>query len=231
MILTMNNINKSYNNEYILDDLSLSVNHREIVCILGPSGCGKTTLLNIISGSINADSGYINNLSKKTSYVFQEDRLLPWKTVYENIRLVNKNKSQNEINELIKKVELNGNENKYPHELSGGMKQRCSIARAFNYDCELLLMDEPFKSLDIGLRKKMINNLLNLCRHSNSAVIFVTHDVDEALLLGDVIVVLSKKPTKILMKIKIDIDAKNRSLDNKDLLRMKENIENNLRGN
>ena len=151
-------------------------------------------------------------------YVFQEDRLLPWKTVYENIALVESKYSSNEIYQLIDDIGLKGFEHYYPEQLSGGMRQRCSIARAFNYHSELLLMDEPFKSLDYTLVIKMIKQLIKMWGNNKNSILFITHDIDEALLLGNKIIVLSNKPTKILKKIDIKTEQQKRKLNDKILV-------------
>lgn len=205
----------------VLKDFSMHVDDKEILCIIGPSGCGKSTVLNIISGHIEPVGGEVNNDSN-ISYVFQEDRLLPWATVYDNIALVNKN--NNDILKLTKIVGLGGFESHYPEELSGGMRQRCAIARAFNYEADLLLMDEPFKSLDYNLRFSMIDQLLNLWTIKKNSIIFVTHEIDEALLLGDRIIVLSNRPTKVIREFKIKIDKLERSLSNKMLSDIRKKI-------
>ncbi|WIF95707.1 ABC transporter ATP-binding protein [Caminicella sporogenes] len=224
MILKMNKIEKNFGSTFVLKDFSLKVNKEEILCIIGPSGCGKSTILNIISGYLLPSRGEVINKSKSISYVFQEDRLLPWKTVYENIRIVNKKVSKDEIKALIEKVGLTGFENHYPLELSGGMRQRCSIARAFNYEADLLLMDEPFKSLDYNLRFHMIDQLIKLWEMKQNSIIFVTHEIDEALLLGDRIIVLSDKPTKVIAEFEIKISKRKRSLKDKILIKIRNNI-------
>jgi len=218
MIVKLENIDKNFNNVKILQDISLTIKQNEIICILGPSGCGKSTLLNIISGLIKPDIGTINRNITKMGYVFQEDRLLPWKTVYENIALVESKYSSNEIYQLIDDIGLKGFEHYYPEQLSGGMRQRCSIARAFNYHSELLLMDEPFKSLDYTLVIKMIKQLIKMWGNNKNSILFITHDIDEALLLGNKIIVLSNKPTKILKKIDIKTEQQKRKLNDKILV-------------
>ncbi|WP_026895702.1 ABC transporter ATP-binding protein [Clostridiisalibacter paucivorans] len=224
MILQMNKIEKSFGSSFVLKDFSLKVNKEEILCIVGPSGCGKSTMLNIISGYLVPSRGEIVNKSKNISYVFQEDRLLPWKNVYENIHIVNKIASKDKIKALIEKVELIGFENHYPSELSGGMRQRCSIARAFNYEADLLLMDEPFKSLDYNLRFHMIEQLIKLWEMKQNSIIFVTHEIDEALLLGDRIVVLSNRPTRIMKEFQIKISRRKRNLKDKILMNIRNEI-------
>ena len=164
------------------------------------------------------------NNSRNTSYVFQEDRLLPWKDAYENIRIVNKESSYEYCMELIEKVGLKGFEGFYPHELSGGMRQRCSIARAFNYEADLLLMVEPFKSLDNNLRIDMIRYLLTLWDNTKKTIVFVTHEIDEALLLGDRILLLSNRPTKAEREFCLDKPKRNRGLTERDLIETRSEI-------
>lgn len=228
MILEINRIKKSFDTICVLNNLSMKVDENEIVCIIGPSGCGKSTLLNIISGLSKPSEGEVVNNSGEISYVFQEDRLLPWKNVYENIRIVNKKCSREKCLELIKKVGLKGFEGYYPSELSGGMRQRCSIARAFNYEASLLLMDEPFKSLDYNLRIGMIRYLLELWESTKKSIIFVTHEIDEALLLGDRVLALSNRPTKVIREFDIKIPKNKRNLTDTHLVTVRNGIINSL---
>lgn len=224
MIIKLENINKKFNDLKILQDISLTIKKNEIICILGPSGCGKSTLLNIVSGLTKPDTGIVDRNINKVGYVFQEDRLLPWKTVYENISFVESKFSSDEIYQLIDDIGLKGFEHYYPDQLSGGMRQRCSIARAFNYHSELLLMDEPFKSLDYTLVIKMIKQLIEIWGNNKNSILFITHDIDEALLLGNRIIILSNKPTKVLKKIVIDSDQQNRKLNDKILIETRNEI-------
>ncbi len=182
----------------IFDDFDLTIKSDEIVCVLGPSGCGKTTLLNAIAGLSAVDGGVVDVKVDRVGYVFQEDRLLPWLTVRDNIAFVNQSSADAQIMALIDKMGLTGYADHYPAELSGGMRQRCSIARAFNYGADLLLMDEPFKSLDYSLRFKMIAALIDTWQIYRHAIIYVTHDIDEALLLADRIIILGGRPAKIV---------------------------------
>ncbi|MCT4542942.1 MAG: ABC transporter ATP-binding protein [Vallitalea sp.] len=223
-MLKLKNIEKAYNELWVLKDLSMEVKKEEIVCIIGPSGCGKSTLLNICSGIIKPTKGIIINNSSNISYVFQEDRLLPWKNVYDNIHIVNEQGSRDECMHLIKMVGLEGFEKHYPIQLSGGMRQRCSIARAFYYNADLLLMDEPLKSLDYSLRINMIKHIINLWENTKKNIMYVTHEIDEALLLGDRIFILSNRPSKILKEIKINIDKNKRSLTDSFLVDIRTQI-------
>lgn len=228
MLLKMNEVKKNYYDICVLDDFSLKVQQKEIVCLIGPSGCGKTTVLNIISGLLVPSSGEVVNNSLRISYVFQEDRLLPWQNVYENISIVNKETSREKCLNLIRKVGLEGFESYYPAELSGGMRQRCSIARAFCYEGDLLLMDEPLKSLDYNLRINIIQYIIKLWDDIKNSIVFVTHEIDEALLLGDKILVLSNRPTKVIKEFSIKIPKQARHLSNPHLVKLRNNIINML---
>jgi len=229
--LKLQGIHKSYDDLVVIEDLNLTIEENEITCILGPSGCGKSTLLNILANILKPDEGKIHEKKEKIGYVFQEDRLLPWKSVYENIKLVNKNANDLKIRELIEIVGLEGFENATPSKLSGGMRQRVSIARAFNFQAEMLLMDEPFKSLDYDLRLNMVNSLVEIWNKWNNSIVFVTHEIDEALLLGNKIVVLDKNPCTVKEIIKIDKSQHLRSLDSIELVNIRGKLINLLQGN
>lgn len=220
----LKNIYKKFDNLDVLNNLELEINKEEIICIVGPSGCGKSTILNIIAGLIEPDKGDITSDLDSVGYVFQEDRLLPFKTVYENIAIVGAEKNHKKIMELIHNVGLNGFEDSYPNKLSGGMRQRCSIARAFYFNCEILLMDEPFKSLDYNLKVNMIKYLIKLWDKSKSSIVFVTHNIDEAVLLGSRVVVLSNRPTSILKTFNIDIHQNKRTLTNEYITNLRNEI-------
>jgi len=204
----LKNIYKAYGSLNIFVDFSISFRKNQINCILGPSGCGKTTLLNIIAGLISPDSGTIEGFNRdRISYVFQEPRLLPWKTVSENIEFTLKDKVPGEaIHELIQKyirlMELDGYSNYYPGQLSGGMKQRVSLARAFSFPSDIILMDEPFKGLDYKLKQSLQNSFTDLWEQDKRTVIYVTHDIDEAIELGQEIYLFSRHPVKILKTFK-----------------------------
>ena len=196
-MLKISNLNKAFGELPVLSDLNLEIRPQEILALIGPSGCGKTTLLNIISGLDMPDSGTVECADRHISYMFQSARLLPWRTVYENIRLVREEAGKNEIMALIEAVGLKGFENYYPGQLSGGMAKRCALARAFHYGGRLLLMDEPFQGLDYGLRMEMLSMLLSIWCSGRQSVLFVTHEIDEALTVASRIAVLSYRPTTI----------------------------------
>lgn len=196
-------IGKSFNNKIILEDISFSIHKREIVSILGPSGIGKSTLLNILSGIEKPTKGKVEMFIDKIGYVFQDDRLLPWLTLFENISLVNIKGNKEIIQEILKIVGLEAYANYYPYQLSGGMRQRGSIARAMYYTGELLFLDEAFKSLDEYKRIELLNLLLTLKESKGVSSLFVTHDIDEAIYVSDRILILNGEPAKIIKEINI----------------------------
>ncbi|WP_311677850.1 ABC transporter ATP-binding protein [Sneathia vaginalis] len=182
---------KKFNDHYVFNNLNFYIESDKITVILGKSGCGKTTLLRLISNLEKYDSGSINTNNLKFSYVFQEPRLFPWLTVFENIQAIT-NLPSDEIYRMIRMVDLEKFSNSYPDELSGGMKSRVSLARAFAYKPNFLLMDEPFSNLDDFTRIKMQEELLKLYNKENVGILFVTHNIDEALTIADKIIVLKE---------------------------------------
>jgi NitT/TauT family transport system ATP-binding protein len=228
MSLEVRNINKSFNGINLYRDFNLSFPEGTITCILGPSGCGKTTLLNIIGEITAPDSGKrIGFDDRRFSYIFQEDRLLPWKSVQGNIEFVmSRNLSPAERHEqatrFIHLVHLEGFAGYYPSQLSGGMRQRVSIARAFACHSDIILMDEPLKGLDPALKQNMLRWFSEIWKTDRRTVIFVTHDVDEALLLGKEIVVLSRPPVRIITHQKMEEPSETRSLQSELLVKMKQ---------
>ena len=228
MSLKIENLNKSFQDINLFKEFNIEIQENTISCILGPSGCGKTTLLNMIGNTIQADSGKFEGFNDKIlSYIFQEPRLLPWKTVKENIAFIIKDEELTEdksiiIDKYIRLVELDDFANYYPAKLSGGMKQRVAIARAFAYPSNLILMDEPLKALDLKLKLNLIKAFRRIWQSDKRTVIFVTHDIDEALLLGNDIYVFSKAPVKI--KEKFSITNKERSLNSPEIIELKNKI-------
>jgi len=222
-MINCNNITKKYEDLLVLDNLSLKVNPGEFLVLLGPSGCGKSTLLQIIAGFQNSDSGEIlingeklEKPDKRFGYVFQDYALFKWRTVLGNVVVgIQEKKNNVEIGmDLLKKVGLEGFAHQYPHQLSGGMKQRVGLARALAYNPEILLMDEPFGALDAQTRKLMQQELLRLLKEFNKTIVFVTHSVIEAVYLADRVIVLSSSPARILLDLKIDIDGHRHYTDN-----------------
>lgn len=181
-------ISKKYKEKIVFDRFCLTAEKNKITCILGESGSGKTTLLNIAAGLIPYEGKVEAN--GRFSYIFQEPRLLPNLTVKGNLSLVNKDSYK--IQEMLKQVSLEDKIDSYPSKLSGGEKQRVSIARAFLYGAENLLMDEPFSSLDIALKISLMKNFFDVWSGSRRTTLFVTHSVEEALMLSDRIVAIKE---------------------------------------
>jgi len=206
--LSLNNVSHSYGDLPVLHNLDLTVQPGEFVVLVGPSGCGKTTLLNILSGYLKPLSGSVQRQGIIRT-VYQHDGLFPWLTVNENIsmglRLTNdKRRDENELRELIELIHLQGFENHYPHQLSGGMRQRVELARVIAGDSDILLMDEPFSALDYQTRLRMRIELVRLLEKRPRTVVFVTHDIEEAVQLADRVLVLSDRPTHISRELQIN---------------------------
>ena len=202
-----------------LADVTLDVAGGEFVTIVGPSGCGKTTLLRILGGLLSGSSGSVELLgrrvtgpSRSVGMVFQDPVLLPWRTVLENVMLpvavlrLDRQTYRQRALELLGLVGLAGFEDKYPHELSGGMRQRVSLARALVHDPALLLMDEPFGALDAMTREAMNLELQRIWRESGKTVAFITHSIPEAVFLGDRVVVMSPRPGRIVDVVPVDLE-------------------------
>lgn len=202
-IIRIENINKRYDDNIIFENFKIDFYENKINCILGKSGCGKTTLLNIISGVIQNDTKDFKGIENLgISYIFQDDRLIEWLTVEDNIKLViKKHYNEKEINELcdkyLKLVGIYEYKNYYPQRLSGGIRQRVNIARAFIYPSKIIIMDEPFKSIDIKNKMIIMDNFKEILQKDNRTVLFVTHDIEEAIYLGDSGVILGDRPVKI----------------------------------
>lgn len=191
-------------------DLKLSLNSNEFICLVGPSGCGKTTLLNIIAGLDNDYDGEIlvgqQHTHPKIGYIFQNPRLLPWRTVRENIELaLDGQSSPDVIDELLEVMQLTQSQHVYPERLSLGMSRRVAIIRAFAIDPEVLLMDEPFVSLDAPTARQVRALLLKLWQQRPHTVLFVTHDLREAIALGDRLIFLSAAPMQVVSEIIVPI--------------------------
>jgi len=211
----------------VLDNVSFSVGNDEFVCLVGPSGCGKSTMLRIIAGLEKADSGTvkfhgepITKPNSKIAMVFQLFGLLPWKTSLENVELplevldIDKEERTRTAQEYLEMVELKGFENTYPHDLSGGMKQRVGIARALALKPEVLLMDEPFSSLDELTAKTLRELVLDIWRDPDlptNTFIMVSHNVEEAVFMADRVIVMTARPGRIIGDVKVDIPRPRRS--------------------
>ena len=196
--MKINNLSKSFTDNQVISDFSLDVKKNSIVCLIGPSGCGKTTLLNIIAGLVKQDSGTVEiDGEKRISYLFQEPRLLNNLTVLDNVAVPLKG-DRKKAAEILATAGLSDSLNKYPSELSGGMRQRVAIARAFSFPSSIILMDEPFQSLDIKIKNTLVDNFLKVWEENKKTVLWVTHDITEACLAADKIICLSSNPMKIV---------------------------------
>lgn len=203
-MIEFQHIKKSFDALTILDDFSLSFKLKEFTCLLGPSGCGKSTILKILSGLDDEYRGKVCGIDdKRLSFVFQESRLLPWLSVRENLLYVLEDKIpakylEKRIDYFLEKVELLSVKDEYPNTLSGGMKQRVSLARAFAMPHDILLLDEPFQGLNIELKNQLMTLLEKLITEDNKTVIMVTHDYEEAKRLAHRIIHLNHQPLKIV---------------------------------
>jgi NitT/TauT family transport system ATP-binding protein len=212
----------------VLDDIDLQVHEGELVSIVGPSGCGKTTLLNAVDGLLKVSEGEIRVDGRRVegpgpdrAFVFQHDSLFPWRTVLRNVMYglelrgqLGKAEIRERARALIDLVGLSGFEAHYPHELSGGMRQRVNIARALVMSPELLLLDEPFAALDAQTREFMQAELLKILARAKTTALFITHQISEAVFLSDRVVVFSARPARIKEIVAVDLPAA-RSLETK----------------
>jgi len=217
LFLEINHLNLSFKSSEgqleVLRDIHLQLGKQEFVCVLGPSGSGKTSLLRLIAGLIYPDSGEIrlDTPAPRLSLMFQQANLMPWRTAYQNIALplelqgVESGKITGSVAEMIQLIGLEGFEDSWPAELSGGMAQRVALARAFISDPDLLLLDEPFGSLDALTRERMAGELLELWQARPRPVIMVTHSIPEALLLSDRVVVFSPRPGSIVLDLPVTL--------------------------
>jgi NitT/TauT family transport system ATP-binding protein len=218
--IVLRNLTKTYSGGTVvaLQDINLEVDSNESVCVLGPSGCGKTTLLRIIDcliardhGEVLIDGQLVTEPRPDIAVVFQHFGLFPWKRLIENIAygLELRKKSREEISATVERyvalIGLKGFENSYPYQLSGGMQQRAGLARAMAINPSVLLMDEPFGALDAQTREMMQEELLRILEGEKKTMIFVTHSIDEAIVLGDRIVVMSRRPGRIQEILPVDI--------------------------
>ncbi len=203
-MLVLERIYYKYDPNLVLDGVSLTLAPGQILCITGPSGCGKTTLMKIAAGLITANSGVVNNTFTGTGYVFQEPRLLPWLTTQQNLAFglkaqgISQVKRDRYSQKLAQQLGLEQALNHYPHQLSGGMQQRVALGRALAINPDLLLLDEPFNGLDVGRRREFQEMLLRLLRDRNLAACIISHDLAEAVRLGDRILVMSPSPSRIV---------------------------------
>lgn len=246
MPIEVKNINKSFKSKKndqlsVLKDVNLSIDDGELVCLLGPSGCGKTTLLRLIAGLDQPTSGEIIANGEKVvepsgdrAVIFQQYSLFPWLTVLQNVtfglEMTNKGSKEENIEtaeRYLTRVGLIDFKDSYPHELSGGMKQRVAIIRSLLNHSPILLMDEPFSALDMQNRHKLQEQLIGVWKRFENTIVFVTHDVDEAVYLADKIVIMDKNPGRINKIIEVDIERP-RKRDSKEFIALQESIVENL---
>ena len=203
----------------VLEDVSLQVEAGQFVCIVGPSGCGKTTLLRMMAGLAEVDHGQVRiggapvtGPNRRVAVVFQHFGLFPWKTVQRNVALplhlakTDRAESERRVSEAIATVGLSGHEHKYPAQLSGGMKQRAGLARALATAPDVLLMDEPFAAVDAQVREVLQEDLLALRDRLRQTIVFITHSIDEAITLGDRIIVMGTRPGRIVRDVLVPIE-------------------------
>lgn len=206
-VIRFRGVGKTYarTTEPVLQDISLDVMRGELIALIGPSGCGKSTLLNLLAGLTDVTTGSIevSAEARRSAYVFQSPRLLPWRSLQRNVEFgleqagVSGPERTRRARAALELVHLGDHGDKYPRELSGGMQQRASLARGLALDPELLLLDEPFGALDALTRSYLQEELLAIVRRFETTTLLVTHDIEEALLLGDRIVVMSSRPARI----------------------------------
>jgi NitT/TauT family transport system ATP-binding protein len=226
-VVEVKQIGKTYDDVVeALKDVSLELPGGRLSTLLGPSGCGKTTLLKIIAGLLSPSRGEIWVKGKKVegpgperAFVFQDFALLPWATVLRNVafglelRGVSKDQRQELARKYIAEVGLNSFESSYPHQLSGGMKQRVGLARALAVNADIILMDEPFSAVDEQTRRKFQEDLLELLSVETKTVIFVTHSIEEAVYLSDQVILLSPRPGSVSRIVRPEIERKGRNPD------------------
>ena len=218
-LIELHNVGLRLGEEEIYDDVSFSVMRGELLCILGPSGCGKSTLLRLIGDLIKPERGEITIGGRapaeawdQLAYVFQSPRLVPWRTALGNVTLALELRfggradaaMRQRAKDLLRMVGLERDERKFPLMLSGGERQRVAIARALAVEPEIILMDEPLAALDINTRARLRREILQIWRITGKTIIFVTHDIDDALTLADRVLVLSRKPSRVLDTIRIE---------------------------
>jgi len=207
-VVQIDNVSKQYgsgsNALLALDRVSLTVRQGEFVCLLGASGCGKSTLLSLVAGLDQISGGTLDIGGRRVSLMFQEAALFPWLSVIGNVELpmrlrgIGKAERRQRAEELLEVVRLRGFSHKRPHELSGGMRQRVALARSLAQDADILLMDEPFGALDAMTRDLLHDELERIWREQNLTVLFVTHNVREAVRLGDRVILLSSRPGRVI---------------------------------
>ena len=235
---TVSNVRTGTGPIVAFEEITLAIEEGELVCLLGRSGCGKSTLLHVIaglerltSGRVNVDGRAVNGPSHRRGLVFQQYALFPWLNVYQNVRFgldarrtgLNNQRKDRAVCDLLELVGLQGFEGAWPHELSGGMAQRVALARALVNEPEILLLDEPFNALDAFTRMSLQDELLRLVKQRGVTAVFVTHDIDEALYLGDRVVILTPRPGRVKEIVPVPL-ARPRDRNDPELLRRRDHV-------
>lgn len=225
-LLTFHDVDYSYHSmqgeTHAIDHMSFTVYNQEFLVIVGPSGCGKSTLLDLIAGQIHPQKGQITGVNDSIGYMLQKDHLFEWRTIEKNILLgleIQKKKNRENLvlaNALLKKYDLYDFRQKYPRELSGGMRQRAALIRTLVTSPELLLLDEPFSALDYQTRLQVADDIGRIIRSEKKTAILVTHDLSEAISMGDRILVLSVRPAKVVREIRLDFDPSLSSIERRE---------------
>ncbi|MDI3548508.1 MAG: sulfonate transport system ATP-binding protein [Halanaerobiales bacterium] len=229
-VLEITGVKKVYDSLEVLEDISLYLKQGEIASLLGPSGCGKTTLFRMVAGLTKPDGGkIILKPGSRVGYVFQEPRLLPWKTVEENLVFVQQNYLGEEEARFIREELLTATglldfKDHYPAQLSGGMKQRLELIRALSIKPDLLLLDEPFKSVDTHLKIKLREMILNFWKEEGLSLFLITHDPEEAVLMADRIYLLSDKPGRVIKTLEFNKPQQQRTIKDEELYSALEEI-------
>jgi ABC-type nitrate/sulfonate/bicarbonate transport system ATPase subunit len=219
--LLVENVSLSFGSIVVFENISVAVERGEFVAVVGPSGCGKTTLLNLLSQFVKPTSGRVV-CTERVRMVYQTDSLFPWQTVGENINLglrhlKDPGDRKRQLTEMLQLIKLENFANHYPHQLSGGMRQRVELARALIGDSDILLLDEPFSALDYLTRLRMRNELARMLMQLPRTVILVTHDIEEAAQLADRIIVLSDRPARVCSEFRVEL-ARPRELTNETVV-------------
>ena len=235
-MLHVSHLTKRFGKLSVFDDFDLSVARKGFTILIGPSGCGKSTLFNVMTGVVSRNKGEISwlgetvpHLGKKSAYMQQKDLLLPWFTLLDNALLPVKISGQDlpaattKALSLFKRFGLEGFENYLPGEISGGMRQRCALVRTLMFEHELVLLDEPLSALDAITRRSLQSVLLLLQSEFNRSLLMITHDIEEALVLADEVLVLSRLPMKVLERFTLN-GPKPRRISDPDLIEIKESV-------
>ncbi|WP_034429496.1 ABC transporter ATP-binding protein [Caldisalinibacter kiritimatiensis] len=209
---------KKFNNMLVVNNVSITLQENEFVSVIGPSGCGKSTIFNMIAGLIKPDSGDVfiddekyTGITGRVSYMYQKDLLLPWKKIIDNVSIPliikghSKNEARKKVKDYFEVFGLSGFEYKYPFQLSGGMRQRAALMRTYMFSKDVILLDEPFGGLDAITKTKMQYWLLEVLEKLKASILFITHDIEEAIFLSDRIYILSDRPATIKKEIRIDL--------------------------